>query len=173
MYVLDYVFNKGRCSFGSMVVYKMRYYSFHQYCHFLHQVLYHQLFFQLGFTPCKSEQPLQDIKLKQKRRKDKKHTRKGVQKEPTVSVNFTLKDIYIIGQRKAFYRQRIPQPSYAKKETADVEILIAFRNGDSKNHVIYQNNEQTSHENNEVEPVQVIQMNIIPIEKISAGYIQR
>ena len=38
----------------------------------------------------------------------------------------------IIGQRKAFYRQRIPEPSCARKETVDTDILAASRNGGRK-----------------------------------------
>ena len=44
-----------------------------------------------------------------------------------VSINSRLKTIQIIGQRKAFCGQRIPQPSCARKETADTEILITSR----------------------------------------------
>ena len=38
----------------------------------------------------------------------------------------------IIGQRKEFYRQRIPEISRAGKETVDIDILVTFRNGDRK-----------------------------------------
>ena len=38
----------------------------------------------------------------------------------------------MIGQRKAFYRQRIPGSSSVRKETIDIEILAASRNGDRK-----------------------------------------
>ena len=47
-----------------------------------------------------------------------------------MSVNSRLKAIYIIGERKAFYRQRIPEPCFARKETVDIEILVRSRNGD-------------------------------------------
>ena len=40
-----------------------------------------------------------------------------------MSVTSRLKAIYIIGQRKAYYRQRIPEPSCARKETVDIDIL--------------------------------------------------
>ena len=46
-----------------------------------------------------------------------------------MSVNSILKAIQIIGQRKAFYRQRIPESSCARKETVDIDILITSRNG--------------------------------------------
>ena len=49
-----------------------------------------------------------------------------------MSVNSGLKATKIIGQRKAFYRQRIPEPSCARKETVDIDILVASRNGDRK-----------------------------------------
>ena len=48
----------------------------------------------------------------------------------------TFKPTKIIGQRKAFYRQRIPESSCVRKETVDIDIL----NG-NKNHAIYQDNE--------------------------------
>ena len=49
-----------------------------------------------------------------------------------MSVNSRLKATKIIGQRKAFYRQRIPEPSCARKETVDIDILVTSRNGDRK-----------------------------------------
>ena len=33
---------------------------------------------------------------------------------------------------KAFYRQRIPEPSCVRKETIDIDILVTSRNGDKK-----------------------------------------
>ena len=47
-----------------------------------------------------------------------------------MSVNSRLKAIWIIGRRKAFYRQRIPECSYAKRETVDIDILVTARNFD-------------------------------------------
>ena len=49
-----------------------------------------------------------------------------------MSVNSRLKATKIIGQRKAFYRQRIPEFSCARKETVDIDILVTSRNGDRK-----------------------------------------
>ena len=49
-----------------------------------------------------------------------------------MSVNSRLKVNSIIGQRKAFYRQRSPEPSCARKETVDIDILVTSRNGDRK-----------------------------------------
>ena len=49
-----------------------------------------------------------------------------------MSVKSRLKATKIIGQTKAFYRQRIPEPSCARKETVDIDILATSRNGDRK-----------------------------------------
>ena len=49
-----------------------------------------------------------------------------------MSVNSRLKATKIIGQRKAFYRQRIPELSCARKETVDIDILVTSRNDDRK-----------------------------------------
>ena len=49
-----------------------------------------------------------------------------------MSVNFRLKVPKIIGQRKAFYRQRIPESSCARKEIVEIDILVTSRNGDRK-----------------------------------------
>ena len=49
-----------------------------------------------------------------------------------MSVNSGLKATQIIGERKAFYWQRIPEFSRARKETVDIEILVTSRNGDRK-----------------------------------------
>ena len=49
-----------------------------------------------------------------------------------MSVNSRLRATEIIGQKKAFYRQRIPEFSCAKKETVDIDILVTSRNGDRK-----------------------------------------
>ena len=47
-----------------------------------------------------------------------------------MSVNSRLKATKIIGQKKAFYRQRIPESSCARNETVDIDILVTSRNGD-------------------------------------------
>ena len=49
-----------------------------------------------------------------------------------MSVNSRCKATKMIGQRKAFYRQRIPESSCARKETVDKDILVTSRNGDRK-----------------------------------------
>ena len=48
------------------------------------------------------------------------------------SLNSRLKATKIIGQRKAFYRQRIPESSCVRKETVDIDVLVTSRNGDIK-----------------------------------------
>ena len=49
-----------------------------------------------------------------------------------MSLNSRLKVTKIIRQRKAFYRQKIPESSCAKKEIVDIDIPVASRNGDRK-----------------------------------------
>ena len=49
-----------------------------------------------------------------------------------MSASSRLKATKIIDQRKAFYRQKTPEPSCARKETADTDILVTSRNGDTK-----------------------------------------
>ena len=51
-----------------------------------------------------------------------------------MSVISALEAILIIGQRKAFYRQRIPELSCVRKETVDIDILVTFRNGDGSDY---------------------------------------
>ena len=45
-----------------------------------------------------------------------------------MSLNSRLKATKTIGQRKAFYRQRILESSCARKETVDIDILVTSRN---------------------------------------------
>ena len=47
-------------------------------------------------------------------------------------VNSRPKVTQIIRQRKAFYRQIIPESSCARKETVDIDIPVASKNGDRK-----------------------------------------
>ena len=47
-----------------------------------------------------------------------------------MSVNSRLKDAKIISQRKAFYRQIIPESSCAKKEITDIDIFVTSRKSD-------------------------------------------
>ena len=46
-----------------------------------------------------------------------------------MSVNSRIK---VIGQQKAFHRQRIPESCCARKETVDIDILVTSRKGDRK-----------------------------------------
>ena len=77
-----------------------------------------------------------------------------------MSIKSRLKAIQTIGQRKAFYRQRIPEPSCARKETVDIDILVRSRNAERKIMQSIKNYKQTSHKNKEVEPVEPVQINI-------------
>ena len=78
-----------------------------------------------------------------------------------MSVNSRLKAIYIIGQRKAFYRHRIPESSCARKETVDIDVLVTSRNGDRKiMQSIRITSRQTSYENKEAQPVEPVQRSI-------------
>ena len=49
-----------------------------------------------------------------------------------MSVNSRLRVTKIIGQRKAFYKQRISESSCARKETVDIDILVTSSSGDRK-----------------------------------------
>ena len=49
-----------------------------------------------------------------------------------MSVNSKLKATKITGQKKVFYRQRIPESSCTRKETVDIDILVPSWNGDRK-----------------------------------------
>ena len=55
-----------------------------------------------------------------------------------MSVNSRLKATTIIGQRKTFYRQRIPESSGLRKETVDIGILATSRNGDRETNFVLQ-----------------------------------
>ena len=60
-----------------------------------------------------------------------KHTgnlfRKNLQLE--ISVNSRLNAIQIMEHRKNYYRERIPESSCARNETAEIDILLTSRNG--------------------------------------------
>ena len=77
-----------------------------------------------------------------------------------MSVNSRFKSTKIIGQMKAFYRQRTLESSCERKETVDIDILVTSRNGDRK---IMQSIRITSRppsEKKEVEPVEPVLKNI-------------
>ena len=57
------------------------------------------------------------------------HEKEKCLKRPAVKIRKATK---IIGQRKTFYRQRIAEPSCARKKTVDIDILVTSRNGDRK-----------------------------------------
>ena len=68
---------------------------------------------------------------KKKKHKKIKAYRKSIYKEPTVNRCLLILDLKP-GQKKTFYRQRIPESSCAKKETVDIDILVTSRNGDRR-----------------------------------------
>ena len=77
-----------------------------------------------------------------------------------MSVNSRFKTTKVIAQGKAFYRQRIPESSCARKETVHIDILVTSRNGDRK---IMQSIRITSRlplRKKEVEPVEPVLKNI-------------
>ena len=49
-----------------------------------------------------------------------------------MSVSSGLTAIKIVGQRKQLYMQGIPESSYTRKETIDIDILVTSRSGDRK-----------------------------------------
>ena len=77
-----------------------------------------------------------------------------------MSVNLRLTAIQIIGQRKAFYRQSIPESSCARKETVDIDILVKSRNSDRKIIRSIRIRSRPPPKNKEVEPAEPVQMNI-------------
>ena len=89
----------------------------------------------MGFTPCKAEQPLRGMELQEKQAQ-KDHSIEEICLERAysskASVNSRLQAAKIIDPRKAFYRQRIPESSCARKKTVDIDILVTSRNGDRK-----------------------------------------
>ena len=91
-----------------------------------------------------------------------------------ISVNSRIKATKIIGQKKAFYRQRIPESSRARKETVDIDILVTSRNGDRK---VMQSIRITSRtpsrkrKQNQLSQFWRTSPKVIPIEKTSAGHI--
>ena len=77
-----------------------------------------------------------------------------------MSVNSRLKATKIIGQRKAFYRQRIPESSCARKETVDIDILVTSTNGDRKIMQSIRITSRPTSKKKEVEPVDPVLKNI-------------
>ena len=59
--------------------------------------------------------------------------RKSVSKEPSVKRSMLILDLKPLrSQRKAFYRQRIPESSCVMKETVDIYTIVISSNGDRK-----------------------------------------
>ena len=77
-----------------------------------------------------------------------------------MSVSSRLKATKIIGQRKAFYRQRIPEFSCARKETVDIDILVTSRNGHRKITQSIRITCRPPSRKKEVEPVEPVLKNI-------------
>ena len=66
------------------------------------------------------------MELKEKENQDENHTKNWL-KEPKDS-RYLLTLNLTLSQRKTFSRQKVPEPSFAKKETADKNILKTSRN---------------------------------------------
>ena len=74
------------------------------------------------------------MELQEKRStKRLKHTGKLFRKNLQLKdFNSRFKAIHAIGQRKVFYRKRIPEPSCTRIETVNIDILVTSRNDDRK-----------------------------------------
>ena len=77
-----------------------------------------------------------------------------------MSINSRLKATKIVGQRKEFYRHRIPGSSCARKKTVDIDILVASRKGDRKIVQSIRITSRSPSRKRKWEPVQPVQMNI-------------
>ena len=131
----------------------------------------------MGFTSCKAEQPLRGMELQKKKSpKRLQHTGNLFIKNLQLKddCNSRLKTTKIIGQKKTFYRQRIPESSCARKETVDRDILVTSRNGDRK---IMQSLRITSRPPSRKRKWSQLSQfwrtsnEVIPSEKTSAGHI--
>ena len=72
------------------------------------------IFLKLGFTPCNAGQPLEGMELQEKESQKCSSIQEIClerSKSEKMSACSRLKATQIIGQKKAFYRQRIPEPS--------------------------------------------------------------
>ena len=85
-------------------------------------------FFELTSTPCKAATTRHGVTKKKKHKKTKVYRKSFKIYRQKVSVNFRIRAIQIIDQRKVFYGQRIPKSSCARKETVDIDIFISSRN---------------------------------------------
>ena len=68
--------------------------------------------------------------------------------------------VLVCTQRKAFYRQKIPGSSCARKETVDIDTLVTSRNGDRKVMESIRITSRPPSRIREVEPAEQVQMNI-------------
>ena len=97
-------------------------------------------------------------------------------KHTCLAVNSKLKAIRIIGQVKAFYRQRTPEFRCMRKETVDIDIFIISKNGDRK---IICSIRITSRPPSRIRKWHQLSLfrwtssKIIPIEKTYASYISK
>ena len=113
---------------------------------------------------------------KKKKHKKINACRKSLYKEDTVNRCLLILDfrLWIIGQRKTFYRQRIPKSSDARKETVEIDILVTSRNGERK---IMQSIRITSRPPSRKRKWSQLSQfwrtstKVTPIEKTYAGYI--
>ena len=98
------------------------------------QVLSQDLFFNWNSLHARLNSHYEICSYKTNKYKKIKAYKKFVQKEPTVKrcLKARLKAIQIIGRRKAFYRQRIPESSCVRKKTVNIDILVTSMNGDRK-----------------------------------------
>ena len=79
----------------------------------------------MGFNPCKVEQPIRGWSYMKKKHKNINSIQKICLKRTysqKISVNSRLKATKILGQRKAYYRTRIPESSCARKEPVDIDM---------------------------------------------------
>ena len=82
-----------------------------------------------------------------------------------MSVNSRLQATKVIGQTKAFYRHRIPEPSCARQETVNIDILVTFRNGDRKSIRIMSRPPSRKRKWNQLSQFWRTSTKVIPIEK--------
>ena len=82
--------------------------------------------------------------------------------------------IKIIGQRKTFYRQRTPESSCVRKETVDIDILVAPRNSDRKimqSIIIKSRPLLRTRKWNQLSQFSRASTKVMPVEKTSDGHI--
>ena len=100
-----------------------------------HQICCSLFLKKFVLSPCKAELPQRGMELKEKKHK-KYYRPQKIYLERTysqkMSVSSGLKATKIIGQRKKFYRQRIPEFSCARKKTVDIDVFVTSRNVDRK-----------------------------------------